>query len=157
MLTRFESSFTLLFQDQHGGLEFEDPQTGAFMQAPPREDVVYVTLGDIFTRLSNGEPYYRNNAQAFKYSRANQYPSSGLYNAATHRVSVSTQTVASKSQTYKRSSARYSIAYFVQPDFDETLVPQRSLISQNRPALYEPTTYRKYFTNMIKTAVSECS
>ena len=54
-LTYIDSSFTLLFQDEHPGLEFEDPQTSASMQATPRKGTLYLNLGDMFVRLSNGE------------------------------------------------------------------------------------------------------
>lgn len=60
------SSFTLLFQDSHGGLEFADRIAGGFMSAVPREDMLYMNIGDMFMRLSNG-----------------------LYPAAAHRVILS--------------------------------------------------------------------
>ena len=52
------SSFTLLFQDKNAGLGFEDPQTGTLMQATPRDDALYLNVGDISERLSNDE--FRN-------------------------------------------------------------------------------------------------
>jgi isopenicillin N synthase-like dioxygenase len=49
------SSFTLLFQETHGGLEFGDRKTGEFIPATPKEGVVYMNIGDMFQRISNGE------------------------------------------------------------------------------------------------------
>ena len=50
-----ESSFTLLFQDKIGGLEFEDRESGAYMPAVPKEGLLYMNIGDMFSRISNGK------------------------------------------------------------------------------------------------------
>ncbi|KAF1978149.1 putative leucoanthocyanidin dioxygenase [Bimuria novae-zelandiae CBS 107.79] len=47
------SLFTLLFQDDHGGLEFLDRQTNTFIPASPKDGVLYMNIGDMFQRLSN--------------------------------------------------------------------------------------------------------
>jgi hypothetical protein len=49
------SSFTLLFQDASGGLEFGDRKTGEFIPATPQEGIVYMNIGDMFQRISNGK------------------------------------------------------------------------------------------------------
>ncbi|KAJ8069313.1 hypothetical protein OCU04_002970 [Sclerotinia nivalis] len=46
--------FTLLFQDTSGGLEFGDCRTGGFMPATPKDGIVYMNIGDMFQRISNG-------------------------------------------------------------------------------------------------------
>ena len=48
------SSFTFLFQDSHQGLEFLDRETGEFIAATPKPDTLYINIGDMFMRLSNG-------------------------------------------------------------------------------------------------------
>ena len=48
-------SFTLLLQDDVGGLEFADRESGEFVAARPDADVIYMNVGDMFARLSNGE------------------------------------------------------------------------------------------------------
>lgn len=48
------SSFTILFQDASGGLEFADPITGEFTPAKPADGVLYLNIGDMFMRLTNG-------------------------------------------------------------------------------------------------------
>jgi isopenicillin N synthase-like dioxygenase len=48
------SSFTFLFQDGPG-LEFGDRKTGDFMPATPIEGVMYMNIGDMFQRISNGK------------------------------------------------------------------------------------------------------
>lgn len=50
------SSVTLLFQDECGGLEVEDPhRPGEFMSATPIEGACVVNVGDLLMRWSNGE------------------------------------------------------------------------------------------------------
>ncbi|KAL9593937.1 MAG: hypothetical protein Q9219_007303 [cf. Caloplaca sp. 3 TL-2023] len=51
------SSFTLLFQDSHGGLEFANRETSGFMPAAPIENTLYMNIGDMFIRLSNGKTF----------------------------------------------------------------------------------------------------
>ena len=48
------STFTLLFQDSRGGLEFVNRETGEFMPADPQGDMLYLNIGDMFMRISNG-------------------------------------------------------------------------------------------------------
>ena len=49
------SSFTLLFQDDCGGLELEDrKKSGDFMAATPLEHSLVLNIGDMFQRASNG-------------------------------------------------------------------------------------------------------
>lgn len=48
-------TLTLLFQDDVGGLEIEDPhQLGQFRVVEPVEDAVLVNVGDLMERWSNG-------------------------------------------------------------------------------------------------------
>ena len=49
-----KSTFTLLFQSGHGGLEVMNRTTGDFIPAMPKGDMLYLTIGDFFTRISNG-------------------------------------------------------------------------------------------------------
>ena len=49
-----QRTFTLLFQDSCGGLEFKDrAHEGTFVHAVPLEDTLYLNVGDCLTRLSN--------------------------------------------------------------------------------------------------------
>lgn len=48
------STFTLLFQSDRGGLEIYNRETGKYMPATPKNGMLYLTIGDIFMRLSNG-------------------------------------------------------------------------------------------------------
>lgn len=67
------SSFTFLFQHELGGLEFQDRQTSRFMPATPTPDLVYLNIGDMFEKFSNGElltisPPLLLSSLRFKYS-----------------------------------------------------------------------------------------
>lgn len=49
------SSMTILFQDDCGGLEFEDlNQPGSFMPAEPVKNAIVMNIGDLLQRWSNG-------------------------------------------------------------------------------------------------------
>lgn len=49
------STFTFLFQDENAGLEFGDRASGEFIPAIPRNDVLYMNIGDMFQRISNSK------------------------------------------------------------------------------------------------------
>lgn len=47
-------TFTMLFQDDAGGLELKDPTTGEFFSAEPEEGALVLNIGDMLQRFSNG-------------------------------------------------------------------------------------------------------
>lgn len=47
-------TFTLLFQDENGGLELKDRQTGEYLQAVPKEGAFVLNAGDMLQRFTNG-------------------------------------------------------------------------------------------------------
>lgn len=50
------SSMTMLFQDECGGLEIEDPNVlGKFIPAEPMKGALVMNVGDLLMRWSNGE------------------------------------------------------------------------------------------------------
>lgn len=50
------STFTMLFSDDCGGLEFEDPKSpGEFFPVPPKEGAYLLSVGDFLMIWSNGE------------------------------------------------------------------------------------------------------
>ena len=55
------SSITLLFQDDCGGLEVEDPHTpGKFVPATPVPGACVMNVGDMLMRWSNGELFFQH-------------------------------------------------------------------------------------------------
>lgn len=50
------SSFTMLFQDECGGLELEDPRNrGTYLSAKPMEGAMLLNIGDMFMHFTNGK------------------------------------------------------------------------------------------------------
>ena len=57
----YTSSFTFLFQDECGGLEFENPaQKGDFLAANPKAGSLVLNIGDMVQRISNGWRYWHS-------------------------------------------------------------------------------------------------
>ena len=47
-------TFTILFQDENGGLELKDRETGEYLHAEPEEGVLILNAGDMLQRFTNG-------------------------------------------------------------------------------------------------------
>jgi isopenicillin N synthase-like dioxygenase len=84
-------SITLLFQDNTGGLEVKSPK-GTWVRATPIEHTIIVNAGDLLSRWSNDE-----------------------IKSTKHRVIQPPAKDGDNSDTYP---ARYSMAYFCNPNFD---------------------------------------
>jgi isopenicillin N synthase-like dioxygenase len=84
-------SITLLFQDHVGGLEVKSPK-GTFVRATPIDNTIVVNAGDLLSRWSNDE-----------------------IKSTKHRVVQPPAKPGDESEVYP---ARYSIAYFCNPNFD---------------------------------------
>lgn len=87
-------SITLLFQDQIGGLEVGTPR-GTFVRAEPIEGTVVVNAGDLLSRWSNDE-----------------------ISSTPHRV---VQPLAQEEDESEMYPARYSVAYFCNPNFESSI------------------------------------
>ncbi len=85
-------SITLLFQDNVGGLEVQSPK-GTYVRATPIENTIVVNAGDLLSRWSNDE-----------------------IRSTMHRV---VQPPAKPDDDSDMYPARYSIAYFCNPNFDQ--------------------------------------
>ena len=85
-------SITLLFQDMRGGLQVQSLE-GGYVDATPIDGTVVVNAGDLLARWSND-----------------------LIRSTKHRV---VEPPLRKEDTGEEYPARYSIAYFCNPDFDK--------------------------------------
>ena len=85
-------SITLLFQDNTGGLEVKSPR-GTWVRATPIPDSIVVNAGDLLSRWSNDE-----------------------IRSTKHRVIQPPAREGDESDMYP---ARYSMAYFCNPNFDK--------------------------------------
>ncbi|KAG5204554.1 Sexual differentiation process protein isp7 [Trichophyton interdigitale] len=90
---------TLLFQDTTGGLEVEDKEGGIFRPVLPKPGTVIVQIADMLERQSNGR-----------------------WKSSLHRVTTPHHL---KSSDVDDSVLieRYSIGFFIQPDFDLVIKP----------------------------------
>lgn len=134
------STITLLFQDSRGGLELKDAETGAYLHAEPEEDAFVVNVGDMLQRFSNG---------MFNVFAEN-IPVKGLiltiklladyFISALHQVTVPDLAEVPNSGL----PTRYSIPFFVAPDFSHTISTPSHFISETRPKKYEPVRFDRY-------------
>jgi len=96
--------FTILWQDDNGGLEVQNRE-GDWVGASPLADSFVVNIGNIL-----------------------QYWSNGRFSSTPHRV------------INRNGLDRYSIPFFVNPDFDTVIRP----LTDNGNACFEPFAYGKY-------------
>ena len=92
-------SITLLFQDRHGGLQVRSPK-GTFVDVTPIADTIVVNAGDLLSRWSND-----------------------TIRSTRHRVIEPPRPAGEKSEddTSETYPARYSIAYFCNPNHDKLI------------------------------------
>ncbi|KAA6411495.1 MAG: hypothetical protein FRX48_04775 [Lasallia pustulata] len=115
------SSFTMLFQDDCGGLQLENPnKEGHFIPATPLPGALVLNIGDMLQRLSN-----------------DTFPS------GTHRVTLP-PLQEEKDGSRQITRARYSIPYFVAPDETAIIECLPSRVDEKHPAQYPPVMYREY-------------
>ncbi|MCJ1285324.1 hypothetical protein MMC26_004664 [Xylographa opegraphella] len=115
------SSFTLLFQDDCGGLELEDPRyPGLFIPATPMPNALVLNIGDMFQRISNDN-----------------------FKTATHRVALP-PLQQNRGDRADVTRARYSIPYFFAPNDDAVVSCLPSTVREDHPALYEPIMFKDY-------------
>ncbi|KAI9337926.1 hypothetical protein BDR26DRAFT_863305 [Obelidium mucronatum] len=105
-------SVTFLFQDSVGGLEVLDRSKNEFVRAVPIPGTIVVNVGDLLQRWTND------------YLTSNQ-----------HRV-VKPYSVGEDGFL----PARYSIAYFCDPDSDTKVETIPKFITEKNPNKYEPVT-----------------
>ncbi|KAI0803806.1 oxidoreductase-like protein [Xylaria sp. FL0064] len=110
-------TFTMLFQDDRGGLELKDPATKQYLRAEPEEGAFVINIGDMLQRFSND-----------------------YFVSALHRVSVPDPDTVPPSGI----PARYSIPFFTCPDFSYIVSTHAKFTSEENPAKYEPVRFDQY-------------
>lgn len=88
-------SLTLLFQDDRGGLQVLSPK-GTFVDATPIPDTIVVNAGDLLERWAN------DTIKSTKHRVVEPPPKPGQ-------------------EGLDKYPARYSVAYFCNPDFDKVI------------------------------------
>lgn len=118
-------SITLLFQDDRGGLQVKSPQ-GTFVDATPIEGTVVVNAGDLLARWSND-----------------------TIKSTLHRVvePVGRQTEGEgENEVYP---ARYSLAYFCNPNFDQYIEALPSTFEREEDKKYPGINSGKYLEQRL--------
>ncbi|KAK0206702.1 Clavaminate synthase-like protein [Desarmillaria ectypa] len=114
-------SLTLLFQDQVGGLEVQDPHTGVYYPATPIPGTIVINVGDLLSRWSND-----------------------ILRSTLHRV------VAPPAKQINEGEAvtpvRQSIAYFSNPNFTTEI---SCLPNCGKEAKYQPVNTEKYIVGRL--------
>jgi isopenicillin N synthase-like dioxygenase len=108
------------------------------MLATPIEGVMYMNIGDMFQRISNGK------LSKLWSSRSLLRNFLGFYPSALHCVAIFDKTIG------EAMPPRYSILYFVSPLPDGIIKPQPSLVAIYGKRVYEPVTFESYSEEMFK-------
>ncbi|KAJ3062136.1 hypothetical protein HDU98_001963 [Podochytrium sp. JEL0797] len=116
-------SVTFLFQDQVGGLEVLDSSLGEFVRAVPVADTIVVNVGDLLQRWTND------------YLKSNQ-----------HRV-VRPYVVGEDGKL----PARYSMAYFCDPDFEFVVETIPKFVTGERPNKYAPIAAGEHLLERLRS------
>ncbi|KAJ3223974.1 hypothetical protein HK099_000458 [Clydaea vesicula] len=103
-------SITLLLQDMSGGLEVKDYKTGEYVKATPIADTIVVNVGDMMQRWTNDK-----------------------FKSTLHRVVK--PYISEDETTYP---ARFSIAYFCNPNFDSIIECLPTCVDEGNPKKYGP-------------------
>ncbi|KZO95906.1 flavonol synthase/flavanone 3-hydroxylase [Calocera viscosa TUFC12733] len=126
-------TLTMLFQDEVGGLEVEDPYNpGVFRSSPPIKGAMIVNIGDLLQRWTNNtlhSPMHRVRAPPLK----------------------ETTEVDSTGAKVKMTPPRYSIPYFATPNLDVIIDCVPGSWNETRPKKYEPINTQDYIDLTVKS------
>jgi isopenicillin N synthase-like dioxygenase len=122
------STITLLFQDDCGGLQVEDPRRpGKFTDVEPIEGALVMNIGDLMMRWSNDT----------LLSTRHRVTLPPLHDRITGEGRVTRE--------------RKSIVYFLTTDPDTSIETMGRCVDETHPAKYEPITQREY--NAMKASM----
>ncbi|KAJ8133423.1 hypothetical protein O1611_g200 [Lasiodiplodia mahajangana] len=110
-------TFTILFQDQQGGLELKDPATQAFLRAEPKDGACILNIGDMLQRFSND--YFMSAVHTVSVPNLDTVPPTGI-------------------------PPRYSVPFFICPEFSHTVSTLPEFVTETNPAKYEPVRFDQY-------------
>ena len=133
-------SFTLLWQDENGGLTVKIPSTGKWVDVLPIEGALVMNIGDVLTRWSDG------NYPTFRMRRELRTQADYLVSTV-HRVHLPPleQSYTGKSGN-RMTKNRFSIPYFVPPKLDTLMVPLEGSFAKAEESKYKPI----LFSDLVK-------
>jgi isopenicillin N synthase-like dioxygenase len=145
-------SFTLLWQDTNGGLQFKAPGTGLWTNLLPIEGAVMMNIGDVLQRWSNGMvliillsaiPALQEDNLP-KWIVAND--GAGKLQVPLHRVHLPPyEENFDQAGKDRMTNERFSIPFFVPPKFDVSMTPLKSEYVCKDSSSLEPITFRQLF------------
>jgi len=137
------SFFTILFQDECGGLEIEDPEhPGGYIPVKPIPETLVINVGDVLKRWSNDElksPIHRVGPPP--PSPPLTPPEDDVHES---EVKVEGEKKWNKSKEKTLSKERYSIPYFIALDADVVIDTLPMFVSEKNPKKYKPISVADY-------------
>lgn len=131
-------TLTLLFQDDVGGLEVEDPKhPGEFRRAGPIEDAVLVNIGDLMMRWSNDRWRSTVHRVGLPAPKTMSIPGPGV---DTEGQRNGEKVVELEDSDGAVVPDRYSIPFFATADMDTVIDALPGTWTQDRPKKYDPVT-----------------
>jgi len=140
-------SFTLLFQDDCGGLEVQKAGCpGEFLEAGPVEGALVMNIGDILMRWSNGTSSFSFQCKNLLILNLVDYLVSTIHRV--HLPPLQDRYIGEERMTRER----YSIPYFVAPKRNVLLECLPKCHSEENPPKYAPVTFNDLFTEKFAQA-----
>ena len=137
----------MLFQDDCGGLEFEDPNCqGTFLPATPNGGALTLSVGDMLQSFSNGMSIPLNYEIGITIKRfwTDTFPS------AIHRVTLPDHHASMNGIHDIEIASRYYIPYFFTPDADQIVSRLPSCVNDQNPTEFEPVSFSEYGANISR-------
>ncbi|TDL29219.1 Clavaminate synthase-like protein [Rickenella mellea] len=122
-------TLTLLFQDNVGGLEVQNPHTQHFQAAIPIPGTIVVNVGDLLQRWSND-----------------------ILRSTLHRVVAPPATKISDSEQI--TPARQSMAFFCNPNWSARIECLPNCYGPGRPAKYDAVSTEKYIVGRLSETIN---
>ncbi|EJT99994.1 flavonol synthase/flavanone 3-hydroxylase [Dacryopinax primogenitus] len=125
-------TLTMLFQDEVGGLEVEDPgNPGVFRASPPIRGAMIINIGDLLARWTND-----------------------VLHSPLHRVTAPPLSSSSEQDAGNRNRMtppRYSIPYFATPNLDAVIDCVPGSWGEGKMKKYEPISVRDYINMTVSS------
>lgn len=130
----------MLFQDDAGGLQVENPKNpGSFIDATPMKNALVMNVGDLLMRWSNGASF-----SFYSDYIADLLNELDFLKSTLHRVTLPPVQMNGLIGKKLMTKSRYSIPYFVSPDPQSVIQCLSVCTNEENPPKYEPVTQEDY-------------
>lgn len=146
----YDSTLTLLFQDECGGLEFEDPNhPGSFIPATPVPGALTLNVGRYAPKI---QQWY---VPSILLKPSLTPHDTDVFPSASHRVTLPPPAASATQMRDNVTRERFSIPYFVAPDADKIVSCFSSCVSDGQPAKFEPVSFAEYGASISRYQYKE--